>query len=129
MPSLATILAAILEVLGRVQAIQSLVQAITGAADNTARENVPFTIETNVAIIDSNVRDPAHGLAAIIDAIQAVRLDTTSPHIATITDVLDTLSAMPPVTLPTIPPDGYGGATTSQVWGYLLDVPSMCSVD
>lgn len=129
MPSLAAILAAILEVLGRVQAIQSLINALTAQSDQTARENVPFTIETNVALIDSNVRDPAHGLAAIVNAIQAVRLDTSSPHIATITDVLDAIAAAPSVTLPTTPPPGYGGSSSAEVWSVVLPVGQMCALD
>ena len=129
MPSLGAILAAILEVLGLAQSIKSAVDSLRGSSDQTAKENVPFTIETNVALIDSNVRDPAHGLAAIITAIQSVRLDTTSPHIGTITDVLDAIALLTPVTLPTTPPPGYGGADAPTVWAYVIPVGQMCALD
>lgn len=129
MPSLAAILAAILEVLGLLQSVKAIVQQIKGAPDNTAIESTPLEIQTGVG-------QALLTLADVRDDIAKVRLDTSSPRAGTIQDVLDGLTAVfaefddiTVVHLPVTPPTGYGGATASEVWSFLIDAPSMCSVD
>lgn len=58
----------------------------------------------------------------ILTAVQNVRTDTATPHLATVQDVLDALAGLPlnPVNLPPTPPAGYGGATPAAIWNYTL---------
>ena len=129
MPSLAVILAYIIELLGIAQSIKSLVESIKGAPQNVAIESTPLEIQTGVG-------QALLTLADVRDDIAKVRLDTSSPRAGTIQDVLDGLTAVfaefddiTVVHLPVTPPTGYGGATASEVWSFLIDAPSMCSVD
>lgn len=114
------VLSAVLTTLGIVQSLDR-VQA--------AQENVPFTIETTLAILDSYSRNAPTGFPAVLDAIALVRLDTASPHLATLTDVLDAIAAAPLVTLPTDPPPTWSIAFGVGTWLYSVDVPSMCPID
>lgn len=118
------------------QAILQLLQLVAGQQGSAAKEHVPYAIEQDALLTRALVDSPIFGLAELyayiqdaINAIQKVRLDTASPHLGTITDVLDAIAALTPVTLPTEPPPGYGGGDTSSLWATVVDVAQMCSLD
>ncbi len=118
------------------QLILGLIQAIQGDETNHAREHVPYAIETDALLSRAYLSSPIYGLAGLysdiqdaLTAIQNVRLDTASPHVGTITDVLDMLALLTPVTLPEVPPPGYGGGDLSDVWLSNLEVYDFCPVD
>ena len=129
MPSLAVILAYIIELLGIAQSIKSLVESIKGAPQNVAIESTPLEIQTGVG-------QALLTLADVRDDIAKVRLDTSTPRSGTIQDVLDGLTAVfaefdniTVVTLPTTPPPGYGGASLTDLWAQTLEVGQMCALD
>lgn len=118
------------------QLILALLQQVGGDTSSHAREYVPYVIEYDTTLSRAAILNEIYGLPAayldrqdILTAIQNVRLDTASPHIATITDVLDALANMPPITLPEPPPPGYGGGDLSEVWLSNLETYDWCPVD
>jgi hypothetical protein len=128
-PSLAVILAAILDVLGLLQAVKSLVQAIKGASENAAVEASPFSIDLRTQSTDNILHDPTVGLANLELQIGLVREDYGVGHAACILDVLTAIALLTPVTLPTTPPPGYGGASLTDIWAQTLEVGQMCALD
>lgn len=118
------------------QAILQLLNLVAGYTQGGAVEHAPFTIEHEVLFSRALLNSPIFGLAELyayqqdtINAVQNVRLDTSSPHIGTITDVLDAIALLTPITLPEIPPPGYGPGDGPSTWPALIDVVQMCSLD
>ena len=129
MPSLGAILAYILEILGLVQSIKSVVENLAPPQGNVAVETAPYEILLNTIRIDAATENLPTQFSDVLTQIAAVRLDTTSPHLATLTDVLDAIALLTPVTLPTTPPPGYGGASLTDIWAQTLEVGQMCALD
>jgi hypothetical protein len=123
--------------LALLQLILSLVQGIAGDDASQAREHVPYVIEHDAAFTLAYLQNGTFGLEGaywdrqdILTAIANVRLDTAQPHVGTITDVLDAIAALTPVTLPEVPPPGYGvSVDLSEVWLSNLEVYDWCPVD
>lgn len=114
------------------QLIQQIIGALAGQEDelaDVARESRSRIIEERVSAIWYPALDPGVGFTGLSSAINAVRLDTASPHAATLTDILDWLAAHETVTLPVTPPPGYGGGEGSSTWPALIDVAQMCELD
>ena len=129
MPTLAVILASILDVLGVLQAVKALVQALKGASEDAAVEASPFSIDLRTQSTDNILHDPTVGLAQLHDEIGLVREDYGVGHPACILDVLNAITLLTPVTLPTTPPPGYGGASLTDIWAQTLEVGQMCALD
>lgn len=96
---------------------------------NHARESAPFHIQTRVDELLFLAQDPGVGFFGLSDAIAAVRLDTAEPHLATLTDVLDAIALLTPVTLPDLPPEGWNLGGGSDVWLSNLETFDWCAVD
>lgn len=112
-----------------VQQILALILDQQGEESQQAVESNPYRIQTATELAYGYLKDPVVGLPNLFAAIQSVRLDTASPHIGTITDVLDVLANMPPITLPEIPPPGYGAGDLSEVWLSNLETYDWCPID
>lgn len=112
-----------------VQQILALILDQQGGEAQQAVESNPYRIQTATELAYGYLKDPVVGLPNLFAAIQSVRLDTASPHIGTITDVLDALANMPPVTLPEIPPPGYGTGDPTGVWGVVFGTYAWCELD
>lgn len=127
----------VIAILAALNQVLSILGVLQGDESATAREHVPYAIENDVLLTKALVNSPIFGLAELyayqqdaINAIQNVRLDTASPHIATVTDVLDAIALLTPVTLPELPPPGYGGSLdASTVWLSNLETYDFCPVD
>ena len=89
----------------------------------TAVEAAPYDIEQKVTGIINRMPDPDLTLTTLLNAINAVRLDTASPHLATTTDILeavqgvstDVLAAIGALSIPGPAPSV--GDIVGGVWG------------
>jgi len=120
---------AILRAIALITEVLNLIQGTQSDEETHARETSQYRIQTRVDNLDFIATDPVYGFTGIIDAIAAVRLDNAQPHLATLTDVLDALANMPPITLPEDPPPGYGSGDLSEVWLSNLEVYEWCPQD
>lgn len=118
-----------LALLALVNQILGLVEQLNGQTDETARETYAYAIQTRAGQILLDLQNTSTGLAALNNAIFAVRLDTQEPHVATLTDVLDAIAAVPQFQLPEIPPPGYGGGDLTEVWLSNFETYDWCTVD
>jgi hypothetical protein len=112
-----------------IQQLLAMVDALGDQSGQTAVESRPLAIEDRVTTSWNAIFSPNYGLDALAGAIQSVRLDTASPHIGTITDVLDAIALLTPITLPEVPPPGYGGGDLSEVWLSNLETYDWCPID
>jgi hypothetical protein len=109
------------QVLGAVMTILDLQQTLSGK--ELAVEAAPYDIEQKVTGIIGRMPDPDLTLTVLLNAINAVRLDTASPHLATTTDILaavqgvstDVLAAIGALNIPAPAPSV--GDITDGVWG------------
>lgn len=105
----------------------ALVGLIKDQTAETSKEHEPYRTEALVRTIDLNVTSPTFGLVQaaeqrddILTQIQAVRQDTTEPHLPTIEDVLEAVAGIQ-VSLPETPPPGYGGGDPeADIWHRLI---------
>jgi hypothetical protein len=118
--SLAQIFALVQQVLNALLVTLGVVQSLE--AKQTSVESIPYATQVDADLARAMLENSGFGLAVLATRIEAVRYDAASPHLATITDVLDALAAAPLITLPTVPPPGYG-------FNGLVYVPQMCSLD
>lgn len=123
-PWLARILALLAEVLGGVQAIRGIVDALSGPGNKTALESVPYRIDTATQGIIQDVRDPDFGLEALAADIARIRYDPAPDALPDLTAILAAITGLTPVTLPPSPPPGYGGTTIDDVLSW-----QMCALD
>lgn len=115
-----------------VQLLQQVLSLIAGQQGNDARlavESSPYRIQTYTDLAWDYLHDDIVGLPALLAAVARVRLDESSPHVGTISDVLDAIAAMPLVTLPEVPPPGYGPGDVVSVWGEVFGTYTWCEVD
>jgi len=128
------------DVLAILALLNQILALVTGdEQDNAtvAREPTRYRILNQVELNGAILGNETYGLAEIyayiqdtITAVQNVRLDTAEPHIGTITDVLDAIALLTPVTLPEVPPPGYGGSLdASSVWLSNLETYDWCPID
>lgn len=103
---LASVYGAIQTILGYSAKIAEAQLGIADLIEPTAKEHVPYQIETTVDTISLALADPTTGLAAILAAVTALG----SPQQATV-----------PVTLPNPAPSGYGGSSASDTAGAVWD--------
>jgi hypothetical protein len=120
---------AILRAIALITELLNLVQGTQSDAETHARETSQYRIQSRVDNIDFIATDPVYGFMGIIDAIAGVRIDNASPHLATLTDVLDAIAAIPQFTLPETPPPGYGGGEGVSPWLSNLETYDWCPVD
>jgi hypothetical protein len=121
------LLARLLTVLGIAQATQAIVEIIKQHQPSegvVAVEHSPFRIQTDVDAIETLATDPGYGLQALKDHVLYLQSSMQDPHLANLTDILAAITGLPTVTLPTTPPDGYGGTTFGPVISW-----QMCSLD
>lgn len=111
------------------QQILGVANSISQGEQTQAVESNPFRIQTAAELAYGYVKDPVVGLPNLFAAIQNVRLDTGSPHLATLTDVLDAIAALTPVTLPVDPPPGYGFGDFNAAWGVVFGTYAWCEED
>lgn len=111
---------AVLEALFRALA---LLGTITGIVSTAAKESNPLEIQTTTLNAYSQLINPVWGLEQIYDHMVNL-FDILNTRL----DTIETLIGSPqqagqPVTLPTVPPAGYGGAsapaTADAVWSYV----------
>ena len=121
------------ELLTNVKLLVSLMKGVSYTLAHLSQEHQQYATETMVANLVTHQIDRDTGLqiwwdtviAQQLAAIFAVRLDTTTPHAATVTDVLDAVGALPVPVGNTTPPDWYTtppdvGGIPEAVWGYHL---------
>lgn len=104
--------AQIIAILGLSQLIYGVLQNLGIAVNIAAREHAPYRIETVTLSTNLETIDPDHGLAAI-----ATKIDQLGLAVSALGNPQQTAD---PVTLPTVPPAGYGGASVSDVWSFVL---------
>lgn len=89
----------------------TIVGIIQGNTSQAAKENVPFEIATNVAIIESLITDPTYGLITLGNRVAQI--------LTYATELWDGTQA---VALPDPPPTGYGAGdgtgTADAVWNW-----------
>ena len=95
-----------------VQGLQSVIQA--GAKQVTLLQ-VSGEVQTNTTLLE----DPTTGLAGILTAIDNLSAQLTTTESTLATAIGTPQQAGSPVTLPAVPPVGYGGASASDVWTYI----------
>lgn len=97
--------------IGLVNGLQTILNQVSGQVSNTALQTTLLDTENEVTLVYAVVNDPAYGNDAILTAITA----QTTELLAAITTTQQSGS---PVTLPTVPPPGYGGSGASafDVW-------------
>jgi hypothetical protein len=118
---LAQILAIVERILAGLGTLTSLANLINGNTAKAAQENVPFSIDTNVSIIQAVVTDGTFGNAALLTAINGVLSDLSADVATIITDISNLTNGTTPVSLPVTPPAGYGGgsgADAAEIWAY-----------
>ena len=103
--------------------VLSALGVVSGLAQNTAQEHLKYQIENTVVATSLNVGSPTFGLAALHTLLTTIdaKLDALALDLADIPTGPQLAGS--PVTLPTIPPTGYGvddGTIASAVWGYIL---------
>jgi hypothetical protein len=121
---LARAVAILLEVLSGVQAIRGIVEALKGGASPAAVESAPYNIETQTLANAALLTNGTYGLAAINTSVNLVPGIIQGTGLPTIADVLAAITSVNPVTLPSTPPEGYGGTTFGPVISW-----QMCSLD
>lgn len=94
-----------------------------------AKEGTPYNIEalaqdTHIALLDQNF-----GLDALRDAIGRIRSDGSGDPRPDLDTIFETLLALTPVTLPEIPPPGYGPGDVVSVWGEVFGTYAWCALD
>ena len=94
-----------------VQGLQSVIQA--GARQTTLLQ-VAGEVQTNTTLLE----DPTTGLAGLLTAIDNLSTQLTTTESTLATAIGTPQQAGSPVTLPAVPPAGYGGASASDVWNY-----------
>lgn len=128
------------EFLALLALVNQILAIVSGSEDDSAtvaREPTRYRILNQVELNGAILSNETYGLSELyayiqdtINAVQNVRLDTTEPHIATVTDVLAAIALLTPVTLPETPPPGYGGSLdASAVWLSNLETYDWCPVD
>jgi hypothetical protein len=96
---------------------------VTGLVQNAAQEHVTYTIEGSVVSTSLAVASPAHGLVAIEAKAQAA-LDQSIANGAALVTIYDAITALGgPVTLPTVPPSGYGSLDAAGVADAVWNTP------
>lgn len=95
----------ILQILGISQLIYGLLQQFGIVINATAKEHFPFEVQGLGLAANNQLADPTFGLAAI-----KTELDLIGLAIIALGNPQQTAQ---PVTLPTVAPSGYGGATAS----------------
>jgi hypothetical protein len=128
-PTLAVILAYILEVLGLLQSVKGLVESLKGASADVAVEASPYSIDLRTQSTDNILHDATVGLANLKLQIGLVREDYGVGHAACILDVLTAIAALPAYVLPDNPPIGWTTDITAGVWAQTLPVGQMCQLD
>jgi hypothetical protein len=103
-------------------------------ADTAGRatvESTPYAIEDNTTDIRAVTEalttwesDTTAQISGVVDAVNLLQSNTSSPHPATLTDILAAFGDIPVYTLPSTPPPGYGGTTFGDVISW-----QMCALD
>lgn len=127
MPTLAEILAAILNILGIVQATKQVVDELANIPPelgNVARESAEFNIEDVVLSNSAILTNATYGLAAINTSVNLVPGIIQGVDLHTIYDVLQAINGIPPYTLPETPPSGYGNGLSGTI-----NVAQLCQLD
>jgi hypothetical protein len=113
---------AVRTILNIVSQILGIASIISGQTAKAAQENVPFSIDTNVSIIEGAVTDATFGLAAIKTAIDTL----TSNQATEFADIMAAIAGLPqtgdPVTLPTTAPTGWTSGIADAVWVWAVPV-------
>jgi hypothetical protein len=98
----------ILQLLGAVANLVGISNGIRAGQANQALDTTPYYIHDKVTGIEKTVDDISYGNFALAGLIATAR-----------TDILAAIAALPgaltPVTLPTIPPSGYGSPTDQEI--------------
>lgn len=108
------------KIISALSTVLSLVGIIQGNTTHAAQENVPFTLETDVAIVKSDVTDPSIGLAKIVSNQAALLAAIGIAQTDILTAIANLTNGTTPVSLPPSPPSGYGGAAAADVWNYII---------
>lgn len=106
------VLALLVRVLGSLTTVIAYVQQILGFASTAAQEHAPYELETIAANAANTVNSPTFGNAALHTQLSALQ-----------TAVAALTPTGTPITLPPVPPTGYGADPTgvaAYVWAYSL---------
>lgn len=124
---LISLVAYVVQLLGIDRAILAKVEQLIGIQTelgSAARESSPFNIEDQVVANGLLLVNGTYGLAAINTSVSLVPGIIQGIGLPTIADVLAAITSVNPVTLPSTPPEGYGGTTFGPVISW-----QMCSLD
>lgn len=114
---LAEVFAAVLEALGILSAVASILNVINQQVPNFARETIRGIIQGHVQTIQDTVTHVTYGNSGLYDQAAA---NTAAIIVA----IGNAQQAVNPVILPTTPPTGYGGGLVSgdvaAIWAYVL---------
>jgi hypothetical protein len=128
-PSLAVILAYIIELLGIAQSIKSIVESLKPSIENVAVETTPYRIETYAENAALALGDGTNGLEAINTNIGYIRFDPRPDALPDLTSITALISALSNYVLPDNPPIGWTTDITTGVWAQTLEVGQMCALD
>lgn len=112
---MAALAALVLRVLAILTTILSYSQSILGFTTNAAQEHSRFALETIASNAANTVDSPTYGNAALktlIDAINAQSVANTAAILLAIEDLTDGTT---PISLPPLPPTGYGSTDVNDV--------------
>lgn len=115
------------EILNTVLTILGVTQSLGDRP--TAQETEPLAIQTIATNGTNTVIHPTWGNHALLNAIGLVRIDASEGHDPTIDDVLTQIALLTPVTLPEVPPPGYGPGDEVSPWLSNLETYDWCAVD
>jgi hypothetical protein len=105
----------LLEALGLTGTVLTILQAINAQVPTFAREHVQYSMEGQVNQTNLAVNDLTFGNSALRDLIYSAVADIEA-------QILSLTDGTTPVSLPVVPPAGYGGASSSDVasdvWNY-----------
>jgi hypothetical protein len=121
---MAAILAILSEIAGLVSSILGIVSSVLGIVGTTAQETGKYAIERIAAAAANTVNSPTFGNAALLTEIQAVNAQVIAAATSLTLQITDLTDGTTPVSLPVVPPTGYGGPTSSavanDVWNWNL---------
>lgn len=118
------------QILSAVLNVLAILGVIAPQVMTAAKEHFQYIIETAVLNIDTRLQDGTSGLAAMASANATyagginTKLDALAAQITAYTPVPTVVS------LPVIPPAGYGGgATAAAIWGYTIPLTTISAED
>lgn len=107
------LIALVTRILSVLTTVLGYTQTILGFTTSAAQEHQPFAIETIASNAANTVNSPTFGNAALLAAIADAKAQGIADTAAILVAILDLTDGTTPVSLPVVPPTGYGGPSSS----------------